>query len=85
MEAWLNRLENHPQFHDKVEFEVAQTALDFCFEKHLDNRYPNLLNPTQKNEFKAALRRLTLACLKTEEGSSLRWALKMSNKLQNRI
>ena len=84
VEAWLNRLENHPQFHDKVEFEVAQTALDFCFEKHLDNRYPNLLNPTQKNEFKAALRRLTLACLKTEEGSSLRWALKMSNELQNR-
>ncbi len=84
VEAWLDRLENHPQFHDKVEFEVAQTVLDFCFDEHLDNRYPNLLNPTQKSEFKEALRRLTLACLKMEEGGSLHWALATSKELHSR-
>ncbi len=34
--AWLSRLDSHPQFHDKVEFEVAQTCVDFCFDEHLN-------------------------------------------------
>ena len=29
--AWLDRLEAHPSYHDKVEFDIAQTVIDFDF------------------------------------------------------
>ena len=31
---YLDRLRAHPEFHDKIEFEIVLSSLDFTFEKH---------------------------------------------------
>lgn len=64
--AWLTRLNENPQFHDKVEFEIAQTSLDFCFDENLDKRYQGLLTSAMRQEFKEKLTALTASCLKTD-------------------
>lgn len=82
--AWLERLDSQPQLHDKVEFEVAQTALDFCFDNHLDERYPGLLTQARREEFRSALRLLTLRCLLPDRHSTLQWAFESITELRNR-
>lgn len=61
--AWLERLNTNPQLHDKIEFDVAQTVLDFCFDQHLADRYPDVLSRQRKEDFRSALRNLTNRCL----------------------
>ena len=45
--AYIERLDKNPQLHDKIEFDVVQTAFDFSFDNNFKDRYPNLLD---KNE-----------------------------------
>ncbi|MGE4293781.1 MAG: PEP/pyruvate-binding domain-containing protein, partial [Desulfovibrio sp.] len=45
--AWLDRLCAHPELHDKVEFEVALTLRDFCFDATMAERYPRLLTDSE--------------------------------------
>lgn len=80
--AWLERLENNPQFHDKVEFEIAQTAFDFTFEQNLRERYSGVLSSARQNDFKEALRKLTMACF--ERGGTLSAALDAIRELRVR-
>jgi hypothetical protein len=61
--AWLDYIDNHPEFHDKIEFNVAQTSMDFCFDRNLDSRYPGLLSPSERDRFRKVLTRLTVNCL----------------------
>ena len=82
--AWLERLEEQPQLHDKVEFEIAQTALDFCFDQHLDERYPGLLTASRRKAFRDSLRRLTLRCLETSSSGSINRAFDVVTELRNR-
>jgi hypothetical protein len=82
--AWLDRLDTHPHLHDKVEFEVAQTALDFCFDQHLDARYPDLLTRERRNAFREALRALTMGCVAAGPESTLDWAFEAVTELRNR-
>ena len=69
--AWLERLDTNPQLHDKIEFDVAQTVLDFCFDQHLADRYPNVLSRQRKENFRTALRNLTNYCLDLGDGGSV--------------
>jgi hypothetical protein len=73
VEAWLDRLDTLPELHDKVEFEIAQTVLDFCFDKQMDERYPGLLTQKQRASFRTALHSLTNANIIGQQGS-LAWA-----------
>lgn len=82
--AWLDRLEAIPQLHDKVEFDIAQTALDFCFNEHLDQRYPDLLTSTRREEFRSCLLRLTLRCLDDGPASSMNAAFDAIAELRGR-
>ena len=41
VEAWLERLKNNPEFHDRVEFDVAITCFTFDFDKKME-RYSDL-------------------------------------------
>ena len=82
--AWLERLDLHPQFHDKVEFEVAQTVLDFSFDRHLDRHYPGLLNSARREEFRRALLGLTLNCLRPGPDNPLDRALAQVQELGRR-
>jgi hypothetical protein len=83
VDAWLDRLDQHPEMHDKVEFEIASTALDFDFDATWSARYSGLLTPAQLSRFKLSLTGLTRSCLSpTALGSgSLLESLKTSLKL----
>ena len=73
--AWLDRLEEHPELHDKVEFEIVPTCLDFCFEEDFPARYPKVLDQTESRRYRAALESLTRNCLRPDAGSTLTLAL----------
>ena len=40
----INQLQSNPELHDKVEFEIAETAYRFGIEKKLLNKYKNILD-----------------------------------------
>lgn len=82
--AWLERLETQPQLHDKIEFEIAQTVLDFCFDAQLDERYPALLSASRREDFRASLRRLTARCLDDSASGSMNMAFDAVTELRNR-
>ena len=76
--AWLDRLELHPELHDKIEFEIVPTCLDFCFENDFGKRYEGLLNDKEFMVLRESLTVLTQQCL---AGGSLDQALQNSHKL----
>ena len=82
--AWLDRLDRHPELHDKVEFDVAQTCLDFSFDRDLDERYPGLLNKAEREEFRTALRTLTQRALTLDSGNTLSQAMERIRGLAER-
>ncbi|WP_035075162.1 PEP/pyruvate-binding domain-containing protein [Maridesulfovibrio zosterae] len=57
--AWLDYLDRNPQYHDKVEFEVATTIYDPCFEEDFKTRYPKLLSTEEFESYKQKLLSLT--------------------------
>ncbi|SLM30914.1 Pyruvate phosphate dikinase PEP/pyruvate-binding [Desulfamplus magnetovallimortis] len=79
--AWLKRLENKPELHDKVEFEIAVTAMDFCFNSYFNKRYPDLLSQQEVLEFKQHLCLLTSRCLDLSVSGSIAQAERSIAKL----
>ena len=63
VDAWLDRLDAHPELHDKVEFAIVPTVLDFDFDEVFQERYAELLSVPERLNYKAALRRLTSRAL----------------------
>lgn len=63
VDAWLDRLDQFPEFHDKVEFEIVPTCRDFAFDHHWQQRYPGLFRAAELDTWRDALTRLTAACL----------------------
>ncbi len=59
VDCWLDRLEEKPHLHDKVEFDVAQTIQAFDFNDIMDRRYPKVLSNDERNHFSDCLNRLT--------------------------
>jgi len=57
--AWLKRLDENPQFHDKIEFEIVHTVLEPNFEENFRNRYQDVLNSYELAEYKIRLMDLT--------------------------
>jgi phosphohistidine swiveling domain-containing protein len=60
---WLDRLERHPELHDKIEFDVAVTVHTPDFRTHTAPRLLCGLSPTQIDEFETALKELTRGIL----------------------
>ncbi|GAU09380.1 PEP/pyruvate-binding domain-containing protein [Desulfoplanes formicivorans] len=79
--AWLQRLADNPSLHDKVEFDVLHTVLDFEFEKNFSQRYSEILNNSEKKIYKDLLRTLTNKVLDTSRNGSLNKALAKIEKL----
>jgi hypothetical protein len=59
IDAQLMRLANHPEWHDKVEFEICTSVADFSWHESLITRYPGVLDEEQVKTFGKALIRLT--------------------------
>ena len=70
--AFIKRLDDHPEFHDKIEFEIIPTLIDFNFDSFFNKTYPGLLSPGEFNTYKSKLQDLTLNNLKIS--GTLNWA-----------
>ena len=84
VDAWLARLGEHPELHDKVEFEVAQTVLDFAFGATHRARYGATLSPRARDAYVAALRTLTVRNVSLTAHASLPRALAAVERLGRR-
>ena len=82
VDAWLDRLESNPKLHDKVEFEVAQTVLDFNFDEDFQTRYGDVLEPDEFLDYRNQLAKVTAANLSLAPGASLPVALKGIQQLE---
>lgn len=80
--AWLTRLEAYTELHDKVEFEVVPTCLDFCFEDDFKARYPAVLEQRELEIFRGALTALTRDSLNPVPGNTLDRALEAAASLE---
>ncbi len=60
VDAWLARLVANPHLHDKVEFEVAITALAFDFDDRVAALFPDALTTKERRVFREALAALTV-------------------------
>ena len=61
--AWLERLDHHPELHDKVEFDIVPTVRDFNFHSCFSDRYHGLLSKTELAQYESALKNVTLRAL----------------------
>ncbi|MEO7431244.1 MAG: PEP-utilizing enzyme [Dokdonella sp.] len=61
--AYCERLRAHPEYHDKIEFDVAFTTLTFGLADAFASRYPALLDTAQFSTFQETLRAPTSAAL----------------------
>jgi glutamine kinase len=76
VDNWLGQLEAAPQLHDKVEFAVAQTCLDFEFDRRL--RASGALDRARARRFRAAAQALTLRCLDAGASGTLAQAVALT-------
>jgi hypothetical protein len=70
-DAWLSRLKEYPEYHDKVEFEIAQTVLDFTCDSQFDTKTNHAFSENEKATILGVLRDHTHASL---TGDSLPFA-----------
>lgn len=56
---YINRLKTHPEYHDKVEFEIVISCLDFNFPKHENSLRENGFSPDEISVIKDSLLFLT--------------------------
>lgn len=81
VDAWLDRLAAQPEMHDKVEFDVASTCLDFCFEQHLESRYPGLLLGRERDAVRDLLRGITLRAIGCTDHDDIAHAERLLQRL----
>jgi len=79
--AWLTRLEAHSELHDKVEFEIVPTCLDFCFKEDFTARYPEVLDEGELETFRDELTELTRDSLNPDPTNTLDRALEAAANL----
>jgi hypothetical protein len=82
VDAWMDRLETNPKLHDKVEFEVAQTVLDFNFDEDFQSRYGDVLEPDEFLDYRIQLAKITAGNLSLAPGASLPRALENIQQLE---
>lgn len=59
VDGWVHRLREHPELHDKIEFDVAITTYSFDVDEKIDELLTGVLNDNEKQEFKQLLREQT--------------------------
>jgi len=64
VDAWIDRLAGNPHLHDKVEFDVAITALTFDLDEKFAAQCGGVLDQAERLEFRTSLSRLTGALLR---------------------
>jgi len=63
VDVWVRRLQEHPELHDKVEFEVAITTYSFDIDEKIEALTAGVLSQVERSEFKELLRQQTQVLL----------------------
>tara|TARA_B100000963_G_scaffold360524_1_gene391717 strand:+ start:3571 stop:5928 length:2358 start_codon:yes stop_codon:yes gene_type:complete len=74
--AYIKKLDENPNLHDKIEFEVVFTSYEFDFEESFNKRYPGLLTESELTEYKNKLLIITKKAIENDETSSLNFSAK---------
>lgn len=80
--AYIERLNEKPHLHDKIEFEVVHTAYDFDFDNNFKERYGNLLSTEEFLTYKGLLRNLTKNALNNDYNAGINVALRKIEDLR---
>jgi phosphohistidine swiveling domain-containing protein len=79
----LERLKNNPIFHDKLEFDIAITSVDFSAEESFDKFYGHQFTKNEKFLFLEKLNATTKKCFMLDKNSSMVWAESQIEKLDS--
>lgn len=74
--AWLDRLASHPEYHDKTEFDVAETCVHFSFEEEHSSRYADVVRSKTHEAHRGLLLGLTQRALDIGPDGTLQAALR---------
>lgn len=78
--CWINYLKDHPEYHDKVEFEVIFSIHNFQFIEKINHLYPSEFTQDELVQLKDSYLKLTQKLVSIKENSSLSEAL---NRIEN--
>lgn len=79
--AWVKRLQSHPELHDKVEFDIAITTYSFDLDDKIEHLIGGVLTPHEQMEFKESVRHLTARLLADDEEGGITNAMSKINEL----
>lgn len=83
--AWMDRLEANPEFHDKVEFEIVPTCIDFTFKADFEDRYPDLLSAEEHEAYQDRLTDLTRQALLPGRNNTLTIAIERVKQMSETV
>jgi len=82
VDTWINQLKAHPEWHDKIEFDIAITTYSFDIDEKLDKLVGDGLSSAEKMEFKQVSQAQTKVLLAGEgEEYGIDYALKQVDEL----
>ena len=84
VDIWLSPLRQHPELHDKVEFEVAITTYSFDIDQKLDRLVGDALSAAERATFKDLLREQLHALLSPGSAGSVTSAMAKVQALEAR-
>jgi hypothetical protein len=80
--SWLSKLNDSPQYHDKVEFEIVTTCYDFDFDGKANKLLEGVLNKEELDDYKLRLKDLTYPLLLGEGDASIKKCLDKIRELE---
>ena len=81
VDAWVARLREHPELHDKIEFDVAITTYSFDIDEKIERQTGDRLDAAEQAAFKEALCGMTRRLLAGEGEAGLDAALARIGRL----
>jgi hypothetical protein len=81
--AWLAQLEAHPEYHDKIEFEIVTSFLNFDFSENVVPSLQHVLDRDEIQTFKESLLSLTNDIVGNDKGY-VPWAFQQIDRLRNK-
>lgn len=79
--VWVQRLADHPQLHDKVEFDVAVTAYRFDLPERVNELTGGVLSANERDAYVELVREHTLSLLRTDAVGGVSRAQEMVARL----
>ena len=81
VDVWVAHLREHPELHDKIEFEVAITTYSFDIDEKIARQTGGRLDAAERTAFKSALNEMTRRLLADEGKAGLTVALAQVERL----